>query len=106
MIARRSFTLAVIGGALIALNATPARGRESVSPFAFAANGKVRVVGLATRVAVAGEHPSWAPNGKQLVYAKLGAGRDRRGLYIAAADGSGERRVVTHGQNETIDDAD
>jgi dipeptidyl aminopeptidase/acylaminoacyl peptidase len=58
------------------------------------------------RVSVAGDHPSWSPDGRELVYAKASQGNSRRGLYIAAADGSGERRIVTHGQDESIDGAD
>src|SRR5689334_1744109 len=91
---------------IAARGAAPAPGRDPSSLFAYGAGGKVTVVGAVMRSSLDGEHPSWSPDGRELVYAKHTAGSSRRGLYIASRDGSGERQIVTHGQDENINDAD
>ena len=40
------------------------------------------------------QHGTWAPDGKQITYYRVDVGGGKRGIYIAAIDGTGEERIA------------
>ncbi len=40
------------------------------------------------------QHGTWSPDGKQIAYYRVDVGGGKRGIYIAAIDGTGEERIA------------
>ena len=40
------------------------------------------------------QHGTWSPDGKQITYYRVDVGGGKRGIYIAAIDGTGEERIA------------
>ena len=89
-----------------------AAGAESLARIAYAADGQVRVMnadGSRSRSLAEGTSPTWSPSGNVIAFETSRIPANGRDIYLMNADGTDQRRLVTHpggGGDHPINNAD
>ena len=100
-----ALTLALGGG-------SQAAGVESIARIAYVADGQVRVMNgdsSRSRALAEGTSPTWSPSGSVIAFETSRIPANGRDIYLMRADGTDERRLVTHpggGGDHPINNAD